>query len=56
MAEDEELLAREELLDLGYFLGRDRRDWVACAFSGVAFEQDAGGFFYAGNKFHWSPI
>lgn len=55
MAKDEKLLAREELPDHGYFFRCDGRDGVAGIFSGVAFEQDAGSFFYASNNLHDSP-
>ncbi len=47
MAEDEELLAREEPLDLRHFLGRDGRDGIALILFWVALEQDAGGGFDA---------
>jgi hypothetical protein len=43
MTKDEELLAREELLDLCHFFGCDGRDGIAFILFGVAFEEDAGG-------------
>lgn len=52
MAEDEEFVAREELLDLGNFVRRDCGNGVALILFGVASEEDAGGFFYASDKFH----
>jgi len=44
MAEDEEFLAREELLDLRHFLGRDIGDEIASILFGFALDEDAGGF------------
>jgi hypothetical protein len=48
MTKNKELLAREELFDLGNFLSRDRRDGIALFPFGIAPEQDAGGSFETG--------
>lgn len=47
MTEDEELLARKELLDLRYLLGRDGRDGIALILFGIALDEDTGGRFEA---------
>jgi len=52
MAEDEVFLAREELLDLRHFFGRDGRDGVAVILFGVALEEDAGGGADTGEDVH----
>ena len=50
MAKDEELLPREELLDLRHLLVRDGGDGIAGLLFGVALEQDAGGGFKSRKK------
>jgi len=52
MAEDEELLTREELLDLRHFLVRDGRNGIAIFLFGVALDEDAGGGFETGEDVH----
>lgn len=52
MAEDEVFLAREELLDLRHFFGRDGRGGIALILFEVALEEDAGGGADTGDEFH----
>ncbi len=52
MAEDEELFAGKELLDLRHFLGSDSGDGIAIFLFGVAFDEDAGGGFETGEDVH----
>jgi hypothetical protein len=43
VAEDEKLVTRKELFDLGYFLGRDGRDGITLLSFWFALEQYTGG-------------
>ena len=52
MAEDEELLAREELLDLCHFFKRDGRDGIAFILFYVAFNEETSGKFEAGKHYY----
>lgn len=47
VTEDKEFLARKELLDLGDFFRRDRRDGITVFLCGIALDENAGGGFEA---------